>query len=172
MFFFALCINIQLYGGIFVPIHGEETGLFRAVPLCFWQDSRSFLPVLWTVLHGKWGYPTPRNVILHPILHQKMPLYTGYLSVRCRKCRIFFIKLFFGECINGLPMGWNGPPETPDCCRIKHPNSWGKTEIKLYRIIFTTRKEHATRIYKTYLYSTPSNWHFKGIQGISCKFFR
>ena len=54
-------------------------------------------------------------------------------------------------------MGWNGNPETPDCCRIKHPNSGGKTEIKLYRIIFTTRKEHATRIYKTYLYSTPQN---------------
>ena len=67
----------------------KKNVLNRAVSLYPRQGAIAFLPFFCTVLLGKWGYPTPENAILHPILHPKASVNTGRFGNGCRKCRIF-----------------------------------------------------------------------------------
>mgnify|MGYP003522480090 CR=1 FL=1 len=76
------------------PTHLKKTDLNRAVPLCI-------LLLFCAFLQEKRGYPTTPNQILHPILHPKSLVNTGYLRHGCRKCRLFFKNFFCGKRNNG-----------------------------------------------------------------------
>ena len=99
----------------------HKTGLNRAVSLCILQGTTPFLPLFCAVLLEKRGYPTPENAILHPILHPKLPVNTGYSGYGCRKCMIFSKNFFFRE------ERYNGPEVT------KHRTSLGKSTDVLHR---------------------------------------
>ena len=75
----------------------KKNVLNRAVSLYPRQGAIAFLPFFCTVLLGKWGYPTPENAILHPILHPKASVNTGRFGNGCRKCRIFSKTFFEGK---------------------------------------------------------------------------
>ena len=100
----------------------EETGLNRAV-------SSIILLFLGTVLHEKWGNPTPWNGILHPILHPKTPLYPGHFPMWCRKCGFFSQNFFCGECRSGFQKGRTG--------NWKHRTSLMETSVLLKQNIGT-----------------------------------
>ena len=102
----------------------KKNVLNRAVSLYPRQGAIAFLPFFCTVLLGKWGYPTPENAILHPILHPKLSVNTGHPVPWCRKCRRFSKTFFIGG------GGWkrcNGP-ET-----AKHRTSLSKSTDVLHR---------------------------------------
>ena len=93
----------------------HKTGLNRAVSLCILQGTTPFLPLFCAVLLEKRGYPTPENAILHPILHPKLPVNTGYSGYGCRKGRIFFQNFFRG----GEKRQWSGGCKTSDFFEAK-----------------------------------------------------
>ena len=76
---------------------GRKTDLNRAVSLCILQGTIPFWLFFCANLQEKQGYPTPGNIILHPILHPKSPVNTEILGYGCRKCRIFSENFFCGE---------------------------------------------------------------------------
>ena len=76
---------------------GRKTDLNRAVSLCILQGTIPFWLFFCANLQEKQGYPTPGNIILHPILHPKSPVNTEILGYGCRKCRIFFQNIFRRE---------------------------------------------------------------------------
>ena len=75
-----------------------KTDLNRAVSWCILQGTIPFWLFFCANLQEKQGYPTPGNIILHPILHPKSPVNTEILGYGCRKCRIFSKNFWF--CVN------------------------------------------------------------------------
>ena len=119
----------------------KKNVLNRAVSLYPRQGAIAFLPFFCTVLLGKWGYPTPENAILHPILHPKASVNTGRFGNGCRKCRIFSKTFFEGKnrrtcknlCFRLLPFAIKFL-----CCTFVFPKSYSNVReciskaIKLY----------------------------------------
>ena len=107
----------------------KKTFHCRAVSLCFWWDSASFL-CLWNV--KKVILHPILHRILHPILHPKISAKTGNLYVWCRKCRFFFQNFFWGrggKYCSFFGICWE-KPLSPSAARNVWIRQWGNRKSK------------------------------------------
>ena len=104
-----------------VPHLGHENPYHPVqFPYAFGNKPHLFAAIFERFYTERKGYPTPRKAakailhpFLHPILHLKPSVNTGYPWHWCRKCRIFSQTFFRGEGRNDSQSEY-GNPKTPD----------------------------------------------------------